>query len=115
MFTGLKKKLSENAKLSCKREVLDLLEKSRDGLIDAAAFRGDSLSNLLLSIRDVHLQTRKNYAELIEGVGKNLYPLIVATDSDTPELSGVGGVYKLYRRDGNMKVQNGQNDKKKLI
>lgn len=46
---------------------------------------------------------RKHYASLIENTGKNIYPLIVATDSDTPELSGVGGAYKVYFRNGTMK------------
>jgi len=55
-------------------------------------------------MKDVHLFMRENYATLIKDVGQNIFPLIVATDSDGPDLSGTGGAYKVYYRNGTMRV-----------
>jgi hypothetical protein len=83
---------------------VNILSKSVESFIDASSHRGDEENNFRLSVRDIHLYMRENYAKLIEAVGKNIYPLIVATDSDTPDLSGTGGAYKVYFRNGTMRV-----------
>lgn len=59
---------------------------------------------MLLSLRDANWEMRKNYAKMIEDVGKNIFPLIVVTDAE-PDYKGVGGVFKVYLRDGSMKVR----------
>jgi len=48
---------------------------------------------------------RQNYAKMIAAVGENIYPLIVATDNESPALAGTGGVYKVYFRNGTMRVR----------
>jgi hypothetical protein len=87
----------------CYDEEVNILSKSVETFIDASSYRGDPVNNFRLSVKDVHLFMRENYANLIQSVGRNIYPVIVATDSDGPDLSGTGGAYKVYFRNGTMR------------
>jgi len=103
--TGLKKSLDNDSIRQCYKETLEALHSGLHDFIDAAATRGDSRRNFHLSVKDIHLNMRENYAKMIASVGENIYPLIVATENESPALAGTGGVYKVYFRNGTMRVR----------
>lgn len=103
-YTCLKQNLDTDASKTCYEETISALTEELDVFIDAVAYRGSPARNFHLSVKDIHLNMRQNYLTLIQNTGQNIFPLIVATDNDTPELAGVGGAYKVYFRNGTMKV-----------
>jgi hypothetical protein len=82
--------------------VSDLIE-NRKKLLGVVAFRGNTTQNYKLALRELHLMMRKNYKRMIKGVGNNIYPLIVASDYEPGQVSGVGSAFTLYLRDGTSK------------
>ena len=76
-----------------------LLDTPIDELLESVAHTGDETQCYYNSLRDVHLLTRRRYLENIRQVGRNIFPLIIASD-DEPGLEGVGGSYTLYLEDG---------------
>lgn len=89
-----------------RQELEQLLHQCEDEktLIKNVAFRGDKLTEYRTSLRELNLETRSNYAEMITGVGNNLYPLIIVYDVHADQkLSGIGSEYTLYLRNGSIK------------
>ena len=76
-----------------------LLDTSIDELLEPVAHAGDKTQGYFKSLRDVHLLMRKNYLENIYQVGRNIFPLIIASDNE-PGFEGVGASYTLYLEDG---------------
>ena len=76
-----------------------LLDTSIDELLEPVAHAGDKTQGYFTSLRDVHLLMRKNYLENIYQVGRNIFPLIIASDNE-PGFEGVGASYTLYLEDG---------------
>lgn len=79
--------------------ILAAREQAWDRLINTVATRGDPVRQLYMTMRDLNLLTRAHYAQMIHNVGRNLYPLIVASDYE-PGFNGVGGTFTLYLADG---------------
>ena len=61
---------------------------------DAAHFRKQTYE----AMRDMDWFRKNNYQNFIRNVGKNIYPLIIASDYE-PGKEGVGSTYFLYRKD----------------
>ena len=76
-----------------------LLDTSIDELLEPVAHAGDKTQCYFKSLRDVHLLMRNNYLENIYQVGRNIFPLIIASDNE-PGFEGVGASYTLYLEDG---------------
>lgn len=102
-FACLKKHLQRDAQKICEPDTLKQLEMLMPKMVEFTASRGTPFENLKMSLRDINFEMRKNYAEMIENTGKNVFPLMVATDGE-PDYLGVGGVFKIYFKDGSMKV-----------
>jgi hypothetical protein len=68
-------------------------------LIDIVTFRGDSDKHLQLCARQINTFMRTNYKPYIHNVGRNIYPLIIASDFE-PGFEGVGSSFTLYLEDG---------------
>lgn len=103
-YTCLREHLQTDAQVTCLNETLTYLKRDFPKYLEFTSFRGDPFRNFVLSMRDVNFAMRHDYAKMIEGVGKNVYPLIVATDAE-PDFFGVGGVVKIYFKDGSMRVR----------
>jgi hypothetical protein len=56
---------------------------------------------MVLTFRELNLHGRSNYANYIKQVGRNIYPLIIATDDDNEQGGGVGTTLILYLEEGN--------------
>ena len=82
---------------------VDYLSTHKLEYVHKAAYRGDAIQNFQMTIRDVHLLMRENYRSMIAAIGNNIYPLIIASDSEPGSVSGVGGTFTLYLEDGSMK------------
>jgi len=65
-----------------------------DAGTDAAHFRRQTYE----AMRNMDWFRKNNYQNFIRNVGRNIYPLIIASDYE-PGKEGVGGTYYLYRRD----------------
>lgn len=84
----------------------DLLNIPVSDMISQVSTRGDANNEFHQCIIDMHRVMRENYLEMIYKVGRNLYPLIIARDTqsfkygDDMGRQGVGIVYTLYLEDG---------------
>lgn len=82
-------------------------ERGRDNeqvLINNVAYRGNALQDYQIGLRQMNLFMRENYHEMLERVGHNVFPLIIATDVDHDKrLSGTGSEYILYLRNGTIR------------
>ena len=54
--------------------------------------------------RELNQHGRAEYANFIHQVGRNIYPLIIASDHE-PEFSGVGSTFTLYLEDGELSLR----------
>lgn len=68
-------------------------------LVDVVTYRGDCDKHLQLCARQMNTFMRENYKGFIHNVGKNIYPLIIASDYEA-DYQGVGSTFTLYLRDG---------------
>ena len=68
-------------------------------LVDIVAYRGDADQHLKLCARQINTFMRGEYKGFISNVGRNIYPLIIASDFE-PGFEGVGSSFTLYLRDG---------------
>ena len=68
-------------------------------LVDVVAYRGDANRHLELCAREINSFMRVNYKDFIHNVGRNIYPLIIASDFE-PGFEGVGSSFTLYLKDG---------------
>lgn len=68
-------------------------------LIDIVAWRGDADTHLQHCARQVNTFMRTEYKGFINSVGRNIYPLIIASDFE-PGFEGVGSSFTLFLRDG---------------
>jgi len=73
--------------------------KDKEAEIDITAYKGDVTNNFLLASRNVHLTTRKHYAEMMTNVGANVYPMMLLSDADEGLPGGIGGMITVYKRD----------------
>lgn len=68
-------------------------------MVKVVTYRGDCNKHLQLCARAMNSFMRENYSGFIRNVGKNIYPLIVASDYE-PGFEGVGSSFTLYLKDG---------------
>lgn len=68
-------------------------------LVDVVAYRGDADQHLKLCARQINSFMRGEYKGFINNVGRNIYPLIIASDFE-PGFEGVGSSFTLYLKDG---------------
>jgi guanine deaminase len=71
-------------------------------LLEVVSIRGDTVQAYYAALTDVHLTMRDAYAKMIHAVGRNIYPLIVASDYE-PGFAGVGSTFTLFLADGTSK------------
>ena len=79
-----------------------ILNLSKDDLINVVSHRKDAGQEVKNACRDMNNEGRSLYSSFIANVGKNIYPLIVATDVE-PGFSGVGSTFTLFLADGRTK------------
>jgi hypothetical protein len=79
-----------------------LLSLDESKLLSNIAFRGNHLDELKSSARDLNNGIRDHYGKFIHNVGRNIYPLIVATDYEVDGPCGVGTTLTLYEASGNI-------------
>ena len=84
-------------------EFQQILSLEVEELTDVVTYRKDVNREVQFAFRDLNKLTRSHYAEFIKLVGRNIYPLIIATDSDESGYSGVGTTFTLYLEDGSEK------------
>eukprot|EP00049_Salpingoeca_infusionum_P022845 m.9107 g.9107 ORF g.9107 m.9107 type:complete len:417 (+) comp5425_c0_seq1:160-1410(+) len=89
---------ADPAPAMCKH-LLETSETEFDKLIDVVATQRSPYDALRFACRTVHQGTRDNYKDMIYKIGRNIYPLILASDNE-PGLEGVGSTFTLFRRDG---------------
>ena len=77
----------------------EVLSATIPDLIDVVTYREDSNKHLQLCARQMNSFMRENYTGFIHNVGKNIYPLIIASDYE-PGFEGVGSTFTLFLRDG---------------
>lgn len=70
-----------------------------EDLQHAVSFRKDPIIDLKLACRDMNNHLRSDYSKFIHSVGRNIFPLIIATDA-SPGLFGVGTTFTLFLEDG---------------
>lgn len=80
----------------------NILGASISELVDPVSYRGNATQQYFEALRDIHLMMRENYLTAIYRIGRNIFPLIVASDNE-PGLEGVGTSYTLYLEDGSAK------------
>jgi cytosine deaminase len=68
-------------------------------LVSVVSYRGDADKHLQLCARQMNAFMRENYKGFIYNCGRNIYPLIIASDYE-PGFEGVGSTFTLYLRDG---------------
>jgi len=78
----------------------EILNLSEQHLNDVVTYRKDCNREMVLTFRELNLHGRANYANFIKNVGRNIYPLIIASDHDNEQGSGVGTTFTLYLEDG---------------
>ena len=86
-----------------KREILLHLNKSQ--LIQQMSYRGNHCNEILHAARDANATIRNHYKEFIFQVGRNIFPLIIASDHEEDGYSGIGSTLTLYREDGSIITQ----------
>lgn len=89
-----------------KREILLHLDKSQ--LITQMSFRGNHCNEIIHAARDANSLIRSNYKDFIHHVGRNVFPLIIASDHENDGYSGVGSTLTLYRSDGSIETHSPQ-------
>eukprot|EP00586_Coscinodiscus_wailesii_P016169 CAMPEP_0172515580 /NCGR_PEP_ID=MMETSP1066-20121228/269092_1 /TAXON_ID=671091 /ORGANISM="Coscinodiscus wailesii, Strain CCMP2513" /LENGTH=406 /DNA_ID=CAMNT_0013296691 /DNA_START=177 /DNA_END=1397 /DNA_ORIENTATION=- len=77
----------------------DILSLDESELISHIAYRGDHIEEIRHAARDYNKHNRANYAKFIEAVGRNIYPLIIASDHEQ-DYSGVGTTFTLFMKNG---------------
>lgn len=86
------------------QQLLKERKESEEILIDNVAYRGDAFKDYHIGLRQMNLFMRENYKKMMDVVGHNVYPLIVATDVDHDKrLSGTGSEYVLFLRNGTIR------------
>ena len=77
-----------------------------DAFVPPVATRGEGATELHLCVVDVHRMARESYLAMIHAVGRNIFPLIIARDTE-PEMDradlgrqGLGGTYTLLLENG---------------
>ena len=80
----------------------DILKLSEHHLSDVVSYRRDSEKEMVLTFRELNLHGRSNYANFIKNVGRNIYPLIIASDYDKEIGTGLGTTFTLYLENGNI-------------
>jgi len=78
----------------------DILKISPDHLIDVMAHRRDTERDMTLALRELNSHSRSYYAHYIESVGRNIYPVIVASDYDISQGPGTGNTFTLFLEEG---------------
>jgi hypothetical protein len=68
-------------------------------LVDIVAWRGDQDHHLQLCARQLNAFMRNEYKGFIYNTGRNIYPLIIASDFE-PGFEGVGSSFTLFLKDG---------------
>lgn len=81
------------------RVLLSLDEKK---LLSNIAYRGNHLDEVKSCARDLNNGIRGHYADFIHNVGRNIYPLIIATDYEVDGPCGVGTTLTLYEANGDI-------------
>ena len=82
-----------------------MLQLNPADLVDIAAHRRGKREDMIKSFKELNQHNRNNYAEFIKQVGRNLYPVIIATDHDDEIGTGVGTTFILHQEDGSeMKI-----------
>lgn len=71
-----------------------------DELHDVVTHRKDVNKEVQFAFRDLNRFNRGHYADFIKSCGRNIFPLIIATDHDQFGHSGVGTTFTLYLEDG---------------
>lgn len=79
-----------------------LLSLDEKKLLSNIAHRGNHLDELKSCARDLNNGIRDHYAAFIHNVGRNIYPLIIATDHEVDGPCGVGTTLTLYEANGNV-------------
>ena len=70
-----------------------------DELLHAVSYRKDAEEEVKKVFRDMNNHGRDMYASFIQNVGRNIYPVIVASDHE-PGFSGVGSTFTLFLANG---------------
>ena len=70
-----------------------------DKLLHSVSYRKDAEEEVKNVFRDMNNHGRDMYASFIQNVGRNIYPVIVASDHE-PGFSGVGSTFTLFLADG---------------
>ena len=77
-----------------------------DTLVPPVMTRGGTATELHMCVVDIHRAMRENYLTMIHAVGRNIFPLIIARETE-PEMDradlgrqGVGGTYSLFLENG---------------
>lgn len=97
----------------------EVLSANISDLVDVVTYRGESNKQLQLSARQMNSYMRENYTGFIHNVGRNIYPMIIASDFEpgfegllillfslNPRVEfskcpiGVGSSFTLYLADG---------------
>ena len=73
-----------------------------DHLTNVLAYHKDITTEVKLAFRDLNTHTRSNYASFIKKAGRNIYPLLIASeyDYDNEQGAGNGVTFTLYLEDG---------------
>lgn len=81
-----------------------LLSLSKSQLAHEISYQGGTpYDQVLHAARDTNATIRRHYSDFIQQVGRNIYPLIIASDYETDGHSGgVGSTLTLYREDGSI-------------
>jgi len=87
----------------CPRHPLLQLDKSQ--LTTQMSFRGNHCDEILHAARDANSTIRSHYKDFIHQVGRNVFPLIIASDHEDDGHSGVGSTLTLYRANGSIITQ----------
>lgn len=77
----------------------EVLSATIPDLVKVVTYRGDADKHLQLCARQMNTFMRVNYKDFIHNVGRNIFPLIIASDFE-PGFEGVGSSFTLYLRDG---------------
>lgn len=93
---------SSHRESSCSSANTLLLSLSKSQLAHEISYQRTPLDQVLQASRDTNATIRRHYADFIRQVGRNIYPLIIASDYETDGHSGVGSTLTLYRKDGSI-------------
>ena len=91
--------------LFTRREFRDILNLGESELLQAVSHRKGPDQEVRNMCREINEHGRGLYSRFIKNVGRNIYPVIVATDHE-PEFSGVGSTFTLFLENGMSIVSN---------